>query len=305
MLETDLYVKPTDKHLYVQSNSNHPNSVKKAIPYGLGVRIKRICSEEKDYRVHRAELKGQLRRRGYSGKFLEGELQKVDKLKREDLLAYKEKPKVNNKRVPLVITYSRQLPDVHNIVRKHMPILYNSGRLMKAFEKPPLVAYRRDRNLSDILVHGKLNKLMKPRQGKNCGREDCSVCTRMFEGDVFSTDGMNSYSTRNYKGCATENVVYGIYCCKCTKMVYVGETERQLRDRIREHMADIRLCRKTPVGKHFREECHEVEMLRVTILDRIIDGSRYYRLIREKEWIDKLKTESPWGLNKKATLGVL
>ena len=46
-------------------------------------------------------------------------------------------------------------------------------------------------------------------------------------------------------------------------------------------------------------------MLRVTILDRIIDGSRYYRLIREKEWIDKLKTESPWGLNKKAALGVL
>ena len=70
-------------------------------------------------------------------------------------------------------------------------------------------------------------------------------------------------------------------------------------------MADIPLCRKTPVGKDFREECHEVEMLRVTILDRIIDGSRYYRLIREKGWIDKLKTESPWGLNKKATLGVL
>ena len=100
MLETDLYVKPTDKHLYVQSNSNHPNNVKKAIPSGLGVRIKRICSKEKDYRVHRAELKGQLRRRCYSGKFLEGELQKVDKLKREYLLAYKEKPKVNNKRVP-------------------------------------------------------------------------------------------------------------------------------------------------------------------------------------------------------------
>ena len=114
-----------------------------------------------------------------------------------------------------------------------MPILYDSGRLTKAFEKPPLVAYRRDRNLSDILVHGKLNKLMKPRQDKNCGREDCSVCTRMFEGGVFSTDGVKSYSTINYKGCATENVVYGIYCCKCTKMVYVGETERQPRDRIR------------------------------------------------------------------------
>lgn len=74
-------------------------------------------------------------------------MQKVDKLKREDLLTDKEKQRVNDKRVPLVITYSRKLPDIHNIVRKHMPILYNSEKLQKAFEKPPLVTYRRDRNL--------------------------------------------------------------------------------------------------------------------------------------------------------------
>ena len=61
-----------------------------------------------------------------------------------------------------------------------------------------------------------------------------------------------------------------------TNVVYVGETERQLKDRTREHMADIRLSRKTQVGKHFRKECHVVDMLRVTILDRIIDKFRYY-----------------------------
>ena len=70
---------------------------------------------------------------------MEGDLQKVDKLKREDLLAYKKKPRVYNKRIPLVITYSRQLQDVHNTVRKDMLILYNSGRLMKAFESHPLL----------------------------------------------------------------------------------------------------------------------------------------------------------------------
>lgn len=101
MLETDLYVKPTDKHLYVQSSSNHSSNVKKAIPYGLGVEVKRICIKEKDYRIHRAELKGQLRSRGYSGRFIEGELQKVDKLKWEDLLTYKEKWKDNEERAPL------------------------------------------------------------------------------------------------------------------------------------------------------------------------------------------------------------
>jgi len=31
---TDLYKKPTDKHMYVNCKSNQPNSVKHAIPYG-------------------------------------------------------------------------------------------------------------------------------------------------------------------------------------------------------------------------------------------------------------------------------
>ena len=55
--ETDLYVKPNDRHLYEKSTSNHPTNVKKAIPYGLGVRIKRICSNEHDYQKHRKALK--------------------------------------------------------------------------------------------------------------------------------------------------------------------------------------------------------------------------------------------------------
>lgn len=107
-----------------------------------------------------------------------------------------------------------------------MPILYNSERLQKVFGRPPLVAYRRDRNLADILVHGKLNRIMRSSLYNDCGREDCIVCLRMFEREVFATDGIRSYKARSYRGCVTENVVYGIYCCKCTKMVYVGETER-------------------------------------------------------------------------------
>ena len=38
-LITDMYSKPTDKHIYVDQKSNHPTSVKKAIPYGLGLRL--------------------------------------------------------------------------------------------------------------------------------------------------------------------------------------------------------------------------------------------------------------------------
>ena len=83
---TDLYVKPTDKQLYIRKDSCHPPSSKRSLAYGLGLRIRRFCEQEGDYNKHRNDLKLQLRRRGYSGKFVEGQLQKVDALSRTDLL---------------------------------------------------------------------------------------------------------------------------------------------------------------------------------------------------------------------------
>ena len=88
-LTTDLYTKPTDKHIYVHSKSCHPKNVKKAIPYGLALRLRRICENEDDYQKHRQELKLQLRKRGYNGKFIENQLKRADNLNRKELLQRK------------------------------------------------------------------------------------------------------------------------------------------------------------------------------------------------------------------------
>ena len=58
-LDTDLFTKPTYKHLYLRRDSLHPESTKKAIPYGLGVRAKRICVDDTSYRQHRKSIKSQ------------------------------------------------------------------------------------------------------------------------------------------------------------------------------------------------------------------------------------------------------
>jgi hypothetical protein len=54
----------------------------------------------------------------------EKQLKKVDNLDRENLLQYNTKKQ--NNRVPLVITYSKALPNIHEILKKNMKILYNS-----------------------------------------------------------------------------------------------------------------------------------------------------------------------------------
>ena len=45
MLYTLTFKKPTDRANYLQNTSYHPNTLKKNIPYGQAIRLKRICTE--------------------------------------------------------------------------------------------------------------------------------------------------------------------------------------------------------------------------------------------------------------------
>lgn len=304
-LKTDLYVKPTDKHLYVNVQSSHPNNTKKAIPYGLGIRLKRICSENKDYLRHRKELKQQLRRRGYSSRYIEKQLVKVDKLERKDVLKYKSRKEDKKKRVPLVLTFSKQLPDVHKIVKKHMNILHNSEEMKTVFKDPPIVAYKRDQNLGDVLVHGKLNKVAKTTGDRKSDECKCEVCKKFSSKSEITTAKAERVKIHRHYGCETRNVVYGLFCNECDRVVYVGETERSAKERLKEHLDDIRLGRRKSVPEHFNQKGHDINNVEFILIERCVPKSRYYRQIKELRWIEELQTEYPNGANIKKKLGVL
>ncbi|KAH3733592.1 hypothetical protein DPMN_040023 [Dreissena polymorpha] len=42
-------------------------------------------------------------------------------------------------------------------------------------------------------------------------------------------------------------------------MVYVGETSRSLKERAKEHEADVRLRRDKPISQHFNGAGHRVQ----------------------------------------------
>ena len=46
---TDLYTKPTDKHQYLLHSSCHPTHTKRAIPFSLALRLRRICSTDETF----------------------------------------------------------------------------------------------------------------------------------------------------------------------------------------------------------------------------------------------------------------
>ena len=90
-LQTILYQKPTDQQSYLHVHSDHPNSLKRSIPYSQTLRIKTICSTLTKYKKHCAILKQNFIERGYRENILKDEIDKVDNTDRKELLRKKEK----------------------------------------------------------------------------------------------------------------------------------------------------------------------------------------------------------------------
>ena len=49
-ITTDLYTKATDKHQYLLHSSCHPQHTKRAIPFSLALRLRRICSTDETFK---------------------------------------------------------------------------------------------------------------------------------------------------------------------------------------------------------------------------------------------------------------
>ena len=86
--------------------------------------------------------------------------------------------------VPFIITYIKKLPDIGNIVRNHAGILHNTTRMRKRFPAPPLEAFKRERNLADVLVHGKLKRTLRSTESQSGNFCDsvCIVCDMFRKG---------------------------------------------------------------------------------------------------------------------------
>ena len=157
-LATDLYTKPTDSNNYLHFSSDHPIHVKRAVPLNLAMRLKRICSSHADYVKHKKDLKTRLLARGYPESIINTSFRKADKTDRTQLLKNKARTVKKVDRVPMVVTFSSHLPDINMILNKKRHILHQSDRLKNIFPENSMVAYRRGRNLQDMLVHAKTNR---------------------------------------------------------------------------------------------------------------------------------------------------
>ena len=166
--------------------------------------------------------------------------------------------------------------------------------MKRCFNKPSVIAYKRHKNIRDILVRAKLPPKRGPRRilngFKSCG-ELCKLCTSSPRGITKlhrCKQTGETYEINSPLNCKTQGVIYRITCTKCPNFVYIGETGRSIRQRFSEHHRDA--CNKDeskPCGKHFNLPGHsETNMLAIAIEQVMPKNDTLLRKRRENHWIN-------------------
>ena len=99
--------------------------------------------------------------------------------------------------------------------------------------------------------------------------------------------------------CQTANVIYCLSCLKC-KEQYIGETEKSLSVRFRQHRGYVRNREiEKSTGEHFNKPGHTMADMKVTIPEKVRSQDPQLRKVRESLFIQKFNTKYK-GLNKKS-----
>ncbi len=318
-LHTDLYCKPTDAHNYLRFDSAHPSHLKRGIPYSQFLRVRRICTNTVDFDKHANTLSEHFERRKYPPNLISEALQRARALDRNTLIQETLNETTTNEspfdRLFAVTTYNPCFTGFRDIIEKNRLILAKNKTTRFLVDKPITYGNRRNTNLRDTLVSAKLPASQTRKVAKNGTPGDrcrtrggnrkcnCRYCTKINKsGQVRSTKTGKTFPCRKKVDCKSHNIVYAIECKKCGKQ-YVGQTQNTLHSRIYQHFRDMRQEHPLyPTGVHFQRPGHRgeedaiVHVLAFCPAPSKIPG-KPWRLAVELEWIHKLRTQSPFGLN--------
>ena len=207
-LETVLFRKKTDRNQHLPS-SCHPKHTTRSIPVSLATRILRNCSNTEVREKRFGELKTLLLERDYNERSVDEAINKVKSLPRDMVLKKRHKKKETSRPV-LATLYDPRLPALQNIQDKHWRSMKNQDQyLAQVFPEPPLVGFRRQRNLKDHIIRAKVpapapQYPKRERKGiVRCGK--CSICPFIREGTNIKIQNKPNWSINKRVDCNSTN----------------------------------------------------------------------------------------------------
>ena len=265
-------------------------------PYSQFLRLRRLCSEDSDFNSKCDEMSNFFSERGYPDSILSKALNRVQNVKRESAL--EPSASDNEERIPFTLTFHPNNLAARNVVLRNFKILQSDPETAPIFPNPPLVSFKRNRNLRNSLVRSSLPSNLEPGTF-NCSRKVCNTCP--FINSKTHIRGPNgSYQVNDHFDCTTSNIIYCITCTLCNKL-YIGESGRKLGDRFREHLLDVKnkgSDLSKPVARDFNLPGHSHEHMEICGIYLHL-GNNETRKRKEQRLIFKLGTLAPNGINER------
>ena len=279
-LDIKIYFKDTDTHALLHMSSYHPKHTFAGLIKSQLLRFHRICTQSDDFKRATKVLFQALSTRGYSRTFL-----------RSCFKSFLEvKPILVGTALPFVTTFSpstvrlvKQIKNnLQNHIQKHQP---NT-------ELRIIAAFRKNKNLQDHLVKAKIKKSTEfSRAGPQ---------KNYFKQIKYVYDSSNQvvYTTAKQGSIQTKNCVYLITCKQCG-IKYVGETSLTIQVRFTCHKHNIIKQKHMDrhVVRHFAS--HGWNAVQASILECNPHWSTAQRRRTERNWIGRLHTTHPQGLNER------
>lgn len=276
-LDIKVFFKQTDTHALLFKTSFHPTHTFRGLVKSQLLRFFRICTQKECFWESVRILFGALRKRGYTRSFL-----------KKCLSTFQTHKQTTDKHIiPLITKYSTMSRKLNRMVKNNYQTIIDKSNILTRHQI--ISAYKKNKNLRDILVRAKLDPIQQTNSKPDLdGFSTVKYVRNRHNKQIFVID-------QTFTPLST-NCVYMIYCFRCGKQ-YIGETSNSIRTRMWQHRYNIKKRKEihTPLVKHFL--LHGLQALRVAGIQGNSCWTHKQRKSVERQWIYKLQTKEPLGLN--------
>lgn len=251
-IETDLYSKTTDSHLYLNFNSCHPKHTKLNIPFNLASRIVSIVNTEETRDKRLSELKSYLQKQCYPEQLINFGISKaLEKGPIQTSNRQSEKQEV----IPFVTTYNPRNFNIFGYMKQIENNLKLSQTMDNVLQKKKIInSKRQSKNLKRILSSSKFDSIETTVSVQKCSDKRCKTCPDIVNSCEFTFKNGKHFKLKQNISCKTKNVIYSIICKNCDEF-YVGETRMELKARMTLHRQQTNNPELTILraNEHFRQ----------------------------------------------------
>ena len=125
-ITVDIFSKPINSFTYIMPSTCFSSNNMNNVPKGIALRFKCIYDSDKMFTVRSNEYKIYLIARDYKPNVAEKRFSEISKLSRQ----IKPKQQANNQNL-FATTYNSMLPNMRNLIKKHLPALHSRSNLEK------------------------------------------------------------------------------------------------------------------------------------------------------------------------------